>query len=219
MPATFNEWAIDFFQRAVGGTLPATGATGPGTAAAATRVTYASDGATVPTSVADAANVTQGAIADAAYTTGSGTVVSLLKGLFGKFTLGAGTAAAAVRVTYPSDGATVPTSNAGLLEVLPDAYETVAASATAQILGATGAVGDFLSGVLIVPGTTAAGAVSIIDGNGSNISIFAGGGTTALTTLIPFFVPIGAKCVNATTPGWKVTTGANVTAIGVGNFT
>lgn len=132
---------------------------------------------------------------------------------------GPGTAAAATRVTYASDGATVPVADAGLLTVLSDAYETVAASQTAQILGATGAVGDFLSGVLIVPGTTAAGAVSIVDGNGSAISIFAGGGTTALTTLIPFFVPIGAKCVNATTPGWKVTTGANVTAIGVGNFT
>ena len=122
-------------------------------------------------------------------------------------------------VQVDSAGAEVVAGNSSLLAVLPDAYETVAASQTAQILGATGAVGDFLSGVLIVPGTTAAGAVSIVDGNGSAISIFAGGGTTALTTLIPFFVPIGAKCVNATTPGWKVTTGANVTAIGVGNFT
>lgn len=172
-----------------------------------------------PVTIADGADVTQGAIADAAYTSGSGTVVSVLKGLFGKFVTGAGTAAAATRVTYASDGATVPTSNSGLLEVLSDAYEPVPASTTDQIMGATGAVGDFLSGVLIVPGTTAAGAVSIKDGNGSSISIFAGGGTTALTTLIPFFVPIGAKCVNATTPGWKITTGANVTAIGVGNFT
>lgn len=98
-------------------------------------------------------------------------------------------------------------------------YETVAASQTAQMMGATGAVGDYLSGVLIVPGTAAAGAVSITDGNGSAITIFAGGGTTALTSLTPFFVPIGAKCVAATTPGWKITTGANVTAIGVGAFT
>ncbi len=98
-------------------------------------------------------------------------------------------------------------------------YETVAASQTDQILGATGAVGDFLAGVLIIPGATAAGAVSIKDGNGSGISIFAGGGTTALLTLTPFFVPIGAKCTATTTPGWKITTGANVTAIGVGAFT
>lgn len=95
-------------------------------------------------------------------------------------------------------------------------YETVAASQTDQSLGATGATGDYLAGVLIVPGTTAAGAVSIKDGAGSAINVFAGGGTTALSTLIPFFVPLGIK---STGGAWKVTTGANVTAIGVGNFT
>lgn len=95
-------------------------------------------------------------------------------------------------------------------------YETVAASQSDQSLGATGAAGDYLAGVLIVPGTTAAGAVSIKDGGGSAISVFAGGGTTALTTLIPFFVPLGIKSAAG---AWKVTTGANVTAIGVGNFT
>jgi hypothetical protein len=109
-------------------------------------------------------------------------------------------------------------SNSALLAVLPDAYETVAASQTAQILGATGAVGDFLAGVLIVPATTSPGAVSIIDGNGSNISIFAGG-ASSVSSLVPFFVPWGAKCVNATTPGWKITTGTNVSAAGIGNFT
>jgi hypothetical protein len=76
-------------------------------------------------------------------------------------------------------------------------YETVAASQTDQIMGATGAVGDYLAGVLIVPGTTSPGAVSIKDGNGSAISIFAGG-AASVTTLHPFFVPIGAKCNAAT---------------------
>jgi hypothetical protein len=95
-------------------------------------------------------------------------------------------------------------------------YETVAASASAQVLGATGKAGDYLAGVLIVPATTAAGAVSITDGSGSAITIFAGAATTALTTLIPFFVPIGAK---STSGAWKVTTGSNVSAIGIGNFT
>lgn len=45
--------------------------------------------------IADGADVTQGSEADAAYTTGSGTVVSVLKGIFGKFSsvvLGAGSA-------------------------------------------------------------------------------------------------------------------------------
>jgi hypothetical protein len=96
-------------------------------------------------------------------------------------------------------------------------YETVAASQSDQVLGATGAIGDYLSGLLIVPATTAASAVSIQDGSGgTDIEVFAGGGTTALTTLIPFFVPLGIKAVDA---GWRVTTGADVSVIAVGNFT
>jgi hypothetical protein len=97
-------------------------------------------------------------------------------------------------------------------------YETVAASQSAQMLGATGAVGDYLAGVLIVPATTSPGAVSIKDGDGSSIIIFAGG-TGSIATLHPFFVPVGARCTAATTPGWKVTTEADVSAIGVGSFT
>lgn len=95
-------------------------------------------------------------------------------------------------------------------------YETVAASQTAQVLGATGAVGDYLAGLLIVPATTAAGNISIIDGNGSNISVFV---TGTLADLTPIYLPLGIKCVNATTPGWKVTTGANVSVIAMGSFT
>jgi len=95
------------------------------------------------------------------------------------------------------------------------AYETIAASQSDQVMGATGAAGDYLAGILIVPGTTAAGAVSIKDGSGSSISIFAGGGTTALSSLIPFYVPIGARSLSG---AWKVTTGANVTAIAFGTF-
>ena len=38
-------------------------------------------------------------------------------------------------------------------------YKGVGASATNTMLGATGAAGDYLGGVLIIPGTTAAGAV------------------------------------------------------------
>ena len=97
-------------------------------------------------------------------------------------------------------------------------YETVAASQSEQPMGAAGAVGDYLAGVLIVPATTSPGAVSVKDGNGSAITIFAGG-AGSVVTLHPFFVPIGARCVAATTPGWKITTGANVSAVGVGAFT
>jgi hypothetical protein len=98
-------------------------------------------------------------------------------------------------------------------------YKTVAASQTSQVLGATGAQYDYLAGILIVPATSAAGAVSIADGNGSSITVFAGGGTTALSDLKPFLVPLGLHALAATTPGWKVTTGANVSAIGIGKFT
>ncbi len=97
-------------------------------------------------------------------------------------------------------------------------YETVAASQTAQMMGATGALGDYLAGVLIVPASTSPGAVAIKDGNGTAITIFAGGAGSVLT-LHPFFVPIGARSTAATTPGWQITTGANVSVIGMGSFT
>lgn len=107
-------------------------------------------------------------------------------------------------------------SSGFLLPGAASQYETVAASQTDQIMGATGAVGDYLAGVLIVPGTTGAGTVSIKDGNGSSINIFVAG---TLADLTPIYVPIGARCLAAVTPGWKITTGANVTAIGFGKFT
>jgi hypothetical protein len=94
-------------------------------------------------------------------------------------------------------------------------YETVAASQTDQSLGATGATGDYLSGVLVIPATTSPGAVSIKDGAGSAITIFTGG-ASSVSNLVSFFVPIGAK---SGAGAWKITTGSNVSAIGVGDFT
>jgi hypothetical protein len=94
-------------------------------------------------------------------------------------------------------------------------YETVAASATDQSLGASGATGDYLLGVLIVPATTSPGAVSIKDGAGSAITIFTGG-ATSVSNLVPFMVPLG---IYSLAGAWKVTTGTNVSAIGIGNFT
>lgn len=130
---------------------------------------------------------------------------------------GNGTSGAGVqRVAIASDNTAFSVNNSALTNFGAGEYETVAASATDQILGATGAVGDYLSGILITPTTTAAGSVSIKDGNGSSIPIF---NTGTLSNLVPFFVPLGMVTVNATTPGWKVTTGTNVTVIGIGNFT
>lgn len=138
----------------------------------------------------------------------------------GKVQVGDGTNNAVVKAASTSPALTDP---ALVVTIRPDSlkdtfgeYETVAASQTDQVLGATGASGDYLAGVLIIPGTAGCGAVSIKDGSGSAISIFAGGGTTALPTLAPIFVPLG---IYSTGGAWKLTTGANVTAIGIGDFT
>lgn len=93
-------------------------------------------------------------------------------------------------------------------------YETVAASASDQALGATGAEGDLLSHLIVVPATTSPGAVSIKDGSGSAITLFAGG-ADSVASLHPFTLYLGMKSDNG---AWKVTTGANVSVIAVGNF-
>lgn len=109
--------------------------------------------------------------------------------------------------------AAADTTTPSLVEVKNPNYETVAASATGQVMGASGAAGDILSHVVIIPATTSPGAVSIQDGAGSAITIFAGG-ASSVTTLIPFVVPLA---IIAGT-NWKITTGASVSAIGVGKF-
>jgi hypothetical protein len=91
-------------------------------------------------------------------------------------------------------------------------YETVAASQTDQALGTTGEAGDVLEAILIVPATTAAGNVSIKDGGGSAISVFV---TGTLSDLTPIYLPLNLKSVSG---AWKITTGANVSVIGIGNF-
>lgn len=93
-------------------------------------------------------------------------------------------------------------------------YETVAASQTSQVLGATGATGDFLSGLLVIPATTSPGNVIILD-NAISITVFVGG-ASSVSNLVPFFIPLG---MNSVSGSWRVTTGANVSVIGIGNFT
>lgn len=93
-------------------------------------------------------------------------------------------------------------------------YETVAASQTDQVLGNAGAVGDFLGCLLVVPATTSPGAVSIKDGSGSAITVFTGG-ASSLSNLVPFIIPVQAKSAAG---AWKVTTGADVSVIAVGDF-
>ena len=127
---------------------------------------------------------------------------------------GAGaTGTGAQRVTVSQDATTIAGAPPGRT------YNTIAASQTSQILsstngGTTGTAGDYLSHCVIVPATTSPGNVIIYD-NATAIYTFTGG-TSSVTTLISWPVPVGAI---STSGGWKVTTGANVSAFCSGKFT
>jgi hypothetical protein len=91
-------------------------------------------------------------------------------------------------------------------------YETVAASQTAQVIGATGATGDFMERLICVVATAATSAVTLLD-NAISISMLpnaVGGGIGT------YVIPIGLKSVSG---AWKITTAAGVSVIAVGNFT
>lgn len=118
------------------------------------------------------------------------------------------------RVAVASDNTAFGVTNTHLTNMGVGEYETVAASQTAQALGATGATGDYISGILVVPATTSPGNVLLLD-NATSITVFTGG-ATSVSNLVPFFIPLGMTSVSG---AWKVTTGANVSCIGIGNFT
>lgn len=94
-------------------------------------------------------------------------------------------------------------------------HKEVLASQTAAVLGATGAIGDYLAYVTVFPGIAACGLVTILDA-AATVGTFAGGATTPLPSLVPFTIQVGAFCTGA---GWKITTGTNVTVTAVGKFT
>lgn len=127
------------------------------------------------------------------------------------YTFGAGAVAGgSQRVTLGSDDPAV----AALQSFQGTEYETVAASQTAQALGATGGTGDLITGILVIPATTSPGLVTLLD-NAISIPVFVGG-SSSVSNLVPFLVPLGIKSVSG---AWKITTGANVSCIGMGNFT
>lgn len=111
-------------------------------------------------------------------------------------------------VTQPISG------TVSITDITNAEYETVAASQTAQVLGATGGTGDYISHVLVIPATTSPGNVLLLD-NATSITIFTGG-ATSVSNLVPFAIPL---CMKSVSGAWKLTTGANVSCIGVGNFT
>tara|TARA_R110000824_G_scaffold95990_11_gene230355 strand:+ start:13470 stop:13988 length:519 start_codon:yes stop_codon:yes gene_type:complete len=116
------------------------------------------------------------------------------------------------RVILASDDAAVA-DLATIKAAIKSGYETVAASQTGQVLGASGATGDFVSGILVIPATTSPGAIVLID-NATSITIFTGG-ASSVATLVPFMIPIGAVSASG---AWSLTTGANVSCVAVGVF-
>tara|TARA_R110000868_G_scaffold92457_3_gene256610 strand:- start:230 stop:538 length:309 start_codon:yes stop_codon:yes gene_type:complete len=90
-------------------------------------------------------------------------------------------------------------------------YETVAVSQTAQVLGGTGAAGDYLHRIVIQVITVATASVTILDGATSIVVLTGAAGLTA------GIYSVELNMAAATGP-WKVTTGAGATVIAVGVF-
>jgi hypothetical protein len=102
------------------------------------------------------------------------------------------------------------------VKIVPDGeYETVAAGATDQVLGATGAVGDTLKRLICVVTTVTTAQVQIKDGNGSAITVL----PNVVAAVGTYVIECDMVAINPTTPGWKVTTAAAVSVVAVGNFT
>lgn len=90
-------------------------------------------------------------------------------------------------------------------------YETVAASQTAQVLGGTGAKGDYLHRLIIATSVALTSTVTLIDG-ATSIVIHPAGGAGSL----------GAESLEmnmaSVSGAWSITTGAGCTVIAVGIF-
>ncbi len=97
-------------------------------------------------------------------------------------------------------------------------YQAVAASATATVLGSTGAAGDYLSHCDVYPASTSPGVVTVFDSTNTapNSAILFPGGASSTSNLVPFAIPVGAISVNG---AWKVTTGASISVVCYGKFT
>lgn len=88
-------------------------------------------------------------------------------------------------------------------------YETVAASQTAQVLGGTGSVGDYLDKLVVTVSTSATGTVTLTD-NATSITV-----VPANTAIGVYVVEFGIASASG---AWKVTTGAGASVVAVGIF-
>jgi hypothetical protein len=94
-------------------------------------------------------------------------------------------------------------------------YEHVAASQTAQVLGATGAKGDYLHRLICTVTTAASGNVVIVDGSGTGILTHTVLPASAGTGVNVYNIEVNAVSADG---AWKVTTGAGVEVMAVGIF-
>jgi hypothetical protein len=89
-------------------------------------------------------------------------------------------------------------------------YEHVAFSQTEQVLGTTGAAGDYLHRLVVSVTTAATGTVVITDG------AFVHGLVRPNTPIGTYSIEMNA--ISQST-GWKITTGAGAEVLAMGNFT
>ncbi len=89
-------------------------------------------------------------------------------------------------------------------------YETVAVSQTAQVLGGTGAIGDYVHRLVINTITVASAGVTLIDGSTSIVIQTAASAVIGVQS-----IELNVASVSG---AWKITTGAGATVIGVGIF-
>jgi hypothetical protein len=91
-------------------------------------------------------------------------------------------------------------------------YEHVAVSQTAQVLGGTGATGDYLHRLICTVSTAATGNVIILDGTGFSHTILPASAGTGINS---YNIEVNAISRNGP---WKVTTGAGVEVLAIGIF-
>jgi len=95
-------------------------------------------------------------------------------------------------------------------------YEHIAASSSAQVLGGTGAIGDYIHRLVCTVNTALTSTVQIVDGTGAGILTH---------TVLPAAVGGGIGVYNielnavSANGAWKITTGAGVEVMAVGIFT
>ena len=104
----------------------------------------------------------------------------------------------------------------GVLNPYRYQYEHVAASSSAQVLGGTGAIGDYIHRLVCTVTTALTSTVQIVDGTGAGILTH---------TVLPAAVGGGIGVYNielnavSANGAWKITTGAGVEVMAIGIFT